>query len=102
MGSSLARRIGALGCAVLVPLVGAVASTAAPKPTAKRMPARLAAPNDVLWSSQWGIRAEGGTALWRWGRGSRKAVVAVLDTGVDAAHPELRRALVAGWNALAN
>ena len=102
MAPRLARRIGALGCAVLVPLVGAAASTAAPTPAAKRMPARVAAPNDALWSSQWGVRAEGGPALWRWGRGSRKTIVAVVDTGVDASHPELHGSLVAGWNALAN
>lgn len=102
MGSPFARRIGALGCAAFVPLVSAAASSGAPTPAAKRIPARLAAPNDVLWSSQWGVRAEGAPALWRWGRGSRKTIVAVVDTGVDASHPELHGALVAGWNAFAN
>ena len=97
--SPLTRLIGALACASLLPLTLAVAAAAAP--ASSRTPARVAAPNDALWGAQWGVRAAGGAGLWRWGTGSRKTIVAVLDTGVDASHPDLRGALVAGWNAFA-
>ena len=40
--------------------------------------------------------------MWRWGHGSPKTIVAVVDSGIDASHPDLRGALVAGWNALTN
>jgi thermitase len=38
--------------------------------------------------------------LWQWGEGSPRVVVAVVDTGVDGSHPDLRGALVPGWNAI--
>lgn len=72
-------------------LAAAGAAAAAPKP---------AAPNDPLWLRQWGLRVAGGLRLWDWGHGSPRVVVAVVDTGVDAAQPDLRGGVVPGWNAL--
>lgn len=72
-------------------LAAAGVAAAAPKP---------ATPNDPLWQRQWGLRAAGGLRLWQWGHGSPRVVVAVVDTGVDAAQPDLRGAVVPGWNAL--
>ena len=72
-------------------LAAAGAAAAAPKP---------AMPNDPLWLRQWGLRVAGGLRLWDWGHGSPRVVVAVVDTGVDAAQPDLRGAVVPGWNAL--
>jgi subtilisin family serine protease len=53
-------------------------------------------PNDPDWPDQWGLRRAGFPSAWDVTHGSRSVVVAVLDTGVDAAHPELRDALVPG------
>jgi thermitase len=94
MASTTTRLRGALTCALALSLLAAATVHAAQ--------VRTAVPNDPLWSRQWGVRAAGGTGLWTWGHGSRGTVVAVLDTGVDAAQPDLRGALVAGWNTLAN
>ena len=63
-------------------------------------PVPAGGPNDPLFSEQWGLvntgqrdgRAEADiSALAAWGKtqGSRKVVVAVLDSGVDYTHPDL-------------
>jgi subtilisin family serine protease len=39
---------------------------------------------------------------WEITTGSPNVVVAILDTGIDANHPELRNRLVPGWNTLEN
>src|SRR5687768_987336 len=76
----------------------------APLPSARdRFPVPLAqseAPNDPFFSDQWGLvntGQRGGvseadvSALAAWGKtkGSKKVVVAVLDSGVDYTHPDL-------------
>ena len=53
-------------------------------------------PNDPQWPDQWGLRTMGFPRAWDVSRGSKSVVVAVLDTGVDASHPELKGALVPG------
>ena len=53
-------------------------------------------PSDPDWPDQWGLRRAGFPAAWDVTKGSRSVIVAVLDTGVDATHPELRGALVPG------
>jgi subtilisin family serine protease len=54
-------------------------------------------PNDVNWSYQWGLRLIGLPSVWDRTRGSA-VVVAVLDTGVDAGHPDLRGAILPGYD----
>ena len=60
----------------------------------------LGAPNDPLFAEQWGLvntgqrggRAESDVsalAAWQKTQGSKKVVVAVLDSGVDYTHPDL-------------
>jgi len=47
-------------------------------------------PNDSLWGDLWGMRAINAPAAWDYETGSRDVVVAVIDTGVDYNHPDLR------------
>jgi subtilisin family serine protease len=54
------------------------------------------APNDPSWSSQWGPDAIGARGAWAITRGRPEIVVAVLDSGVDLTHPDLRGRLVPG------
>jgi hypothetical protein len=79
-----------------------------PEPAVERVAARLARdprviwveregvvraadvePNDVRWSEQWGLRTIGTPAAWTHTTGSSAVTIAILDTGVDATHPEL-------------
>jgi subtilisin family serine protease len=59
-------------------------------------------PNDALWSTQWGWRLVGAPRAWDSSRGAPGVVIAVLDTGVDAQHPDLRGATVAGYDVVNN
>jgi subtilisin family serine protease len=59
-------------------------------------------PNDSLWSEQWGPKLVRAPAAWEATRGSESVVVAVLDTGVDAGHPDLSGALVPGFDLVNN
>jgi subtilisin family serine protease len=55
-------------------------------------------PDDEDWPQQWGLRLAGFPEAWTVTRGSSHVVVAVLDTGVDRTQPELRGALVPGYD----
>ena len=59
-------------------------------------------PDDTDWPQQDGLRVAGFPKAWDVTQGSSKIVVAVIDTGVDASHPDLRGALVPGWNFVGN
>ncbi|HSW42443.1 MAG TPA: S8 family serine peptidase [Patescibacteria group bacterium] len=67
-----------------------------PEPTGSPPPTPAPAPNDPLWGHQWGPEAVGARTAWAWTRGRPEIVVAVLDTGVDLAHPDLAGRLVPG------
>jgi subtilisin family serine protease len=56
----------------------------------------------VDWPQQDGLRIAGFPKAWDVTQGSSKIVVAVVDTGVDPNHPDLRGALVPGWNFVGN
>jgi subtilisin family serine protease/uncharacterized protein YkwD len=55
-------------------------------------------PNDTDWPRQTGIRRAGFPKAWDITQGSSSVIVAVLDTGVDAAQADLRGALVPGYD----
>jgi len=55
-------------------------------------------PDDDEWPQQWGLRLARFPEAWGVTRGSSGVVVAVLDTGVDRKQPELRGALVPGYD----
>ncbi|OAI56004.1 hypothetical protein AYO48_02165 [Gaiella sp. SCGC AG-212-M14] len=59
-------------------------------------------PDDTDWPQQAGLRVAGFPKAWDVTQGSSKIVVAVIDTGVDAKHPDLRGALVPGWDFVGN
>ena len=55
-------------------------------------------PDDSAWPQQTGLRVAGFPAAWDVTEGSSRVVVAVIDTGVDGQHPDLRGALVPGYD----
>jgi subtilisin family serine protease len=59
-------------------------------------------PNDPYFSSQWHLAKIDAPAAWDTTLGSASVIVAILDTGVDGMHPDLRAKLVPGWNTYDN
>jgi subtilisin family serine protease len=57
-------------------------------------------PDDAFFSYQWGFRQAGFTSVWQSPPASRSVLVAVLDTGVDAAQPDLAGAVRPGLDLL--
>ena len=55
-------------------------------------------PNDPYWAQQWGPAKIGLPNAWDTGLGSRDVVIAVLDTGLDAALPEFAGRVQAGYD----
>ena len=55
------------------------------------------AANDPYLGSQWHLSKVGAPAAWDASQGAG-ITIAILDTGVDAAHPDLASRMVAGWN----
>jgi Subtilase family/Bacterial Ig domain len=55
-------------------------------------------PNDPYFSSQWGLPKIAAPLSWELSSGSPAAPVALLDTGVDASHPDLAGQLLPGYD----
>lgn len=53
--------------------------------------------NDPLLSSQWHLPKIAANSAWQSATGAG-TIIAILDTGVDASHPDLAGQLVPGWN----
>jgi subtilisin family serine protease len=60
------------------------------------------APSDPLWSQAWSLRSLRLPDVWPTATGDAATVVAVIDTGVDPAHPDLAGALVSGHDTLSS
>ena len=54
-------------------------------------------PNDPYAGSEWHLGKVGAASAWDASQGSG-VTIAVLDTGIDASHPDLVNRMVAGWN----
>jgi thermitase len=55
-------------------------------------------PNDSYYSSEWHLPKIQAAQAWDLSTGTNAVIVAILDTGIDATHPELAAKLVPGWN----
>ncbi|MFD1772927.1 S8 family peptidase [Paenibacillus rhizophilus] len=63
--------------------------------------AEVVTPNDLLFSAyQWNLPAIETSRGWNLSKGSNKVTVAVVDTGVQADHPDLKGQLLPGYNAI--
>jgi thermitase len=63
--------------------------------------AAVSSPNDPQFGKQWGLSKIGAPQAWGTGTGGG-AIVAIIDTGVDLNHEDLRDKLVPGWDFVGN
>jgi subtilisin family serine protease len=56
-------------------------------------------PNDPMYADQYGMKLMNVTQAWAIEPGSKKTVIAMIDTGCDLSHPDLKDKFVAGYNA---
>jgi len=56
------------------------------------------APNDPDWNKQWGMTAIDVPAAWSTETGDASTIIAIVDTGVDLDHPDLKHRIVPGYD----
>ncbi len=56
------------------------------------------APNDPFFENQWGLRKCLFTAVWDSTTGDSSLILAILDTGVDTAHADLKNRILLGYD----
>lgn len=59
-------------------------------------------PNDVQYASQWHLPKILAPQAWDMTQGAPGAVIAILDSGVDATHPDFAGKLLSGYNTYSN
>jgi subtilisin family serine protease len=57
-----------------------------------------ATPNDPFYDREWGLGDIGAPVAWDVTTGSPQVTVAVVDSGIDATHPDLAANVVPGWD----
>ena len=57
-------------------------------------------PNDAYFASQWHLATIQAPAAWNSSVGSAAQPIAIVDSGIDATHPDLASRIMAGWNFL--
>jgi thermitase len=57
-------------------------------------------PNDPSYRAEWHLPRIGSGQAWMLSTGAATAPVAVIDSGIFAAHPDLKGRLIQGWNFL--
>src|SRR5207249_4084523 len=57
-----------------------------------------ALPNDPYYASQWHLSKIQAPQAWDLSTGANTVIIAILDTGIDASHPDLASKLTPGWN----
>ncbi len=55
-------------------------------------------PSDPHWEKQWNARRVRAGGAWDVTRGDKGVIIAIVDTGVDSSHPDLRGRMVRGWD----
>jgi serine protease len=59
-------------------------------------PPRSGAPNDPLFPHQWGLQQIKAPAAWARGARGKDVTIAIVDSGVDLGHPDLKAKLLSG------
>ena len=59
-------------------------------------------PNDSLYPSEWHLPKISAPGAWDLTNGSPTVIIAIVDTGVDATHPDLAAKLIPGFNLFNN
>lgn len=59
-------------------------------------------PNDPYFGNQWAHSKMQSSAAWDISTGSASISIAILDTGIDEAHPDLSTKIVTGWDFVDN
>ena len=80
-------------------LAYAAGAFAAPaRQSAPPLSAQGVQPNDTFWGAQWNMRRVQAPLAWELTAGIPAVVVAVIDSGIDLAHPEFAGRLQAGFD----
>ena len=58
----------------------------------------LGIPNDPRYDDQWAHEIMGSAAAWDLTTGSSAVIIAIIDSGIDENHPDLRDKIVAGYD----
>jgi len=70
-------------------LLYALGAAKSSRPAIKPAPAPVSPTPDPSLSKAWGLAKIGASAAWQKQKGSKKVLVAVIDTGIDYNHPDL-------------